>query len=194
MASGEALVLFPSADAEPLRDVVAARQVGGGVEAGFGADAGGTAEVEGVAEAEGAVGGRPVDLIVPDGSWLEATRINLQLPAAPRVRLAEAAEVEAAEATAETTTAAAAAEAPELEPSAAEGDPLSTRATGTRQLSGESSRVRTTSVDAAEANGLGAEQQQSLSSYAADALSLRGESSLGAVARALGALREAVTM
>ena len=38
------------------------------------------------------------------------------------------------------------------------------------------------------------EQQQSLSSYAADALSLRGESSLGAVARALGALREAVTM
>ena len=211
-------MLFPSAEAEPLRDVVAARQAGGGAEARGGAEAGGQAEArdraeaEGAAEADGAVG-RPVDLIVPDGSWLEATRINLQLPAAPRVRLAETTEVEAAEAAAAAEEMAAAA-APALEPAAAEGDPLTTHAAGARELSGECSRVSTTSVDAADAphslradrqtdrqrnarpkprTTIAEEQQQSLSAYAADALSLRGESSLGAVARALGELREAVT-
>ena len=40
-ASGMALVLFPSTEAEPLRDVVAARQVGGRVEARGGAEAAG---------------------------------------------------------------------------------------------------------------------------------------------------------
>ena len=132
-----------------------------------------------------------VDLIVPDGSWLEATRINLRLPAAPRVRLANDPNdaVDARES---------------AEPCL---DPLDPAADGTAHEPGPHTPrafVNPTEGPVAErSNGPGSDaghggyasyatyasyaSYASYATYAADALSLKGESSLEAVARALGA-------
>ena len=111
-----------------------------------------------------------VDLIVPDGSWLEATRINLRLPAAPRVRLANDANdaVDARES---------------AEPCL---DPLDPAADGTAHEPGPHTPrafVNPTEGPVAErAFGPGSDAGHGGHvSYAADALRLKGESSLEAV-------------